>query len=829
MSTLLEVFKTMDYGPAPESASAVKAWLDEHGRKFGLFINNEWVQPEDTKTYPSIDPSSGETLAETAQAGQKEVDAAVAAARAAFDGWSKTPGVVRARYMYAIARNIQKHHRLLAVLESMDNGKPIRESRDIDVPLLARHFYYYAGWAQLMETELRDYQPVGVVGQIIPWNFPLLMLAWKIAPAIAMGNTVVLKPASVTRLSALLFAEIVAEAGLPPGVINIVTGSSKAGSMIVEHPDVDKIAFTGSTDVGRILRRQTAGSGKKISLELGGKSPVIVFEDADLDAAVEGVVDAIWFNQGQVCCAGSRLIVQENVAEKFIQKLKTRMGHLRVGNPLDKCIDMGAIVDQSQWDTVDYWTKMGTSEGGDAFQPDIKLPEKGLFYKPTLITGLDPAAATVQEEIFGPVLVSLTFRTPAEAIELANNTRYGLGGSVWSDNINLALDVASKVKAGALWVNCHNIFDAAAGFGGYRESGFGREGGEEGIYEYVRPAWMPRPRPKFVAPKEDAKSNWGEHIPARPVMPALSGATNGSAVEGPGTKHVNGKEHPALDRTPKMYIGGRQARPDGAYTIPVLNPKGELVGQVGDGNRKDIRNAVEAAHAAHTAKPGWAMRHGFNRSQILYFIAENLDARNAEFVERIIGMTGRTKKSAQDEVNTAVERLFTYAAWADKYGGTVQETTLRGITVAVREPVGVIGITCPDEYPLLGFVSLMAPAIARGNTVVMVPSEKSPLSATDFYQVLDTSDVPGGVVNIVTGNRDHLVKTLVQHEDVDSVWYFGSAEGSYYVEFESAANMKRTWVGNGLPRDWMSHEQGEGHEFLHEATQVKNIWVPTGE
>ena len=815
MTTLLEIFKTMDYGPAPESPSAVKAWLDEHGRKFGLFINNQWVQPENTKTYPSIDPSNEELLAETAQAGQKEVDVAVAAARAAFKTWSKTPGVERARYMYAIARNVQKHHRLLAVLESMDNGKPIRESRDIDVPLLARHFYYYAGWAQLMDTELRDYQSVGVVGQIIPWNFPLLMLAWKIAPAIAMGNTVVLKPASVTRLSALLFAEIVAEAGLPPGVVNIITGSSKAGSMIVEHPDVDKIAFTGSTDVGRILRRQTAGSGKKISLELGGKSPVIVFEDADLDAAVEGVVDAIWFNQGQVCCAGSRLIVQENVAEKFIQKLKTRMGHMRVGDPLDKAIDMGAIVDQSQWDTIDYWTKTGASEGGDVFQPDIKLPEKGLFYKPTLVTGLDPAAATVQEEIFGPVLVSLTFRTPAEAVELANNTRYGLGGSVWSDNINLALDVASKVKAGALWVNCHNIFDAAAGFGGYRESGFGREGGEEGIYEYVRPAWMPRPRPEFVAPKEGEKTTWGEHVPARPAMP--------------GTKHANGKERPALDRTPKMYIGGKQARPDGAYTITVLGAKGEIVGQVGDGNRKDIRNAVEAAHAAHTAKPGWAMRHGFNRSQILYFIAENLDARNAEFVERIVAMTGRTKKDAQAEVDTAVQRLFTYAAWADKYGGTIQETTLRGITVAVREPVGVIGIACPDEYPLLGFISLMAPAIARGNTVVMLPSEKHPLSATDFYQVLDTSDVPGGVVNIVTGDRDHLVKTLVQHEDVDAVWYFGSAEGSYHVEYQSAVNMKRTWVGYGLPRDWMSREQGEGHEFLHEATQVKNIWVPTGE
>lgn len=810
MSKILEIFKSMEYGPAPEAPDAVKAWLDEHGRKFGLFINNEWVMPKGAKFYSSINPANGELLAETTQAGQKEVDAAVEAAREAFKTWSKTPGVVRARYLYAIARNLQKHSRLLAVLESMDNGKPIRESRDIDVPLLARHFYYYAGWAQLMETELRDYQPVGVVGQIIPWNFPLLMLAWKIAPAIAMGNTVVLKPASYTRLTALLFAEIVAEAGLPAGVVNVITGSSSAGSMIVTHPDVDKIAFTGSTDVGRTLRKQTAGSGKKLSLELGGKSPFVVFDDADLDGAVEGVVDAIWFNQGQVCCAGSRLIVQENVAGKFIQKLKARMQHMRVGDPLDKSIDMGAIVDQSQWDTIDGWVKTGIAEGGECFQPNIALPEKGLFYKPTLITGLDAAASTVQEEIFGPVLVSLTFRTPSEAIELANNTRYGLAASVWSDNINLALDVASKIKAGSVWVNCTNQFDGASGFGGYRESGYGREGGREGLFEYLRPTWMDRPRPEFVL---DEKKKWGEHVPTLPTQP--------------GVARANGHSLPLVDRTPKMYIGGKQVRPDGAYTSSVLSAKGKLVGQVGDGNRKDIRDAVEAAHKARTS--GWAMRHGYNRSQILYFIAENLDARNAEFVKRIVEMTGRTQKSAQAEVDASVERLFTYAAWADKYGGTVQETTLRGITVAVNEPMGVIGIACPDENPLLGFISLMAPAIARGNSVVMIPSQKYPLSAMDFYQVLDTSDVPGGVVNIVTGDRDHLVKTLVQHEDVDSVWYFGSAEGSYHVENESAANMKRTWTGYGLPRDWLDREQGEGHEFLHEATQVKNIWVPTGE
>jgi aldehyde dehydrogenase (NAD+) len=813
---LSEIFVSMDYGPAPESPAAVEAWLDEHGRDFGLFINNEWVHPEKVETYPSFNPATGEQLALTTQAGQEEINLAVQAARTAFENWSGTPGIIRARYLYAIARNIQKHHRILAVLESMDNGKPIRESRDIDVPLLARHFYYHAGWAQLMDSELKDYQAVGVVGQIIPWNFPLLMLAWKIAPAIAMGNTVVLKPASYTRLSALLFAEVVAEAGLPPGVVNVITGSSKAGSMLVEHPDVDKIAFTGSTDVGRILRRQTAGTGKKLSLELGGKSPFIVFEDADLDSAVEGVVDAIWFNQGQVCCAGSRLLVQENIADRFLEKLKRRMGTMRVGDPLDKCIDMGAIVDQSQWDTVDGWVKTGVDEGGEMFQPDIELPARGLFYKPTLISNVEPAAEVAQEEIFGPVLVSLTFRSPEEAVALANNTRYGLAASVWSDNVNLALDTASKIKAGSLWVNSTNLFDAAAGFGGYRESGFGREGGREGLFEYLRPAWQARPRPDFKRPNGgEMEADWGVHTPARPTLPT-------------GEK-AGWDEDLDIDRTPKMYIGGKQVRPDGHYTQAVLNPKGVVVGQVGDGNRKDIRDAVEAAHAAHLAKPGWAMRHGYNRAQILYFIAENLYARRDEFMVRIREMTGQGVKTTQSEVDLSVERLFTYASWADKYGGSVQETTLRGITVAVNEPVGVIGIACPENYPLLGFVSLMGPAIARGNTVVMIPSQKFPLSATDFFQVLDTSDVPGGVVNIVTGQRDHLVKTLIQHEDVDSVWYFGTALGSYYVEYESAANMKRTWVDYGIERDWIDPEQGQGHEFLHEATQVKNIWVPTGE
>jgi len=821
MTSVKEIFESMDYGPAPEAPDAVYQWLDEHKRKFGLFINNQWVAPKGRKTFPSLNPATGEELAKTTQAEEEDVNAAVSAAREAFKTWGKTPGHVRARYLYAIARNIQKHHRLLAVLESLDNGKPIRESRDIDVPLVARHFYYHAGWAQLMETELPDYQPVGVVGQIVPWNFPLLMLAWKIAPALAMGNTVVLKPASYTRLSALLFAEIVAEAGLPPGVVNIITGSSSAGTHIVKHPDVDKIAFTGSTDVGRILRRQTAGSGKKLSLELGGKSPFVVFDDADLDAAIEGVVDAIWFNQGQVCCAGSRLLVQESIADKFHARLRRRMDTLRVGDPLDKAIDIGAIVDQTQWDTIDHWVKLGVQEGGDIYQPKSPLPPRGCFYPPTLICNLDPASIVVQEEIFGPVLVSMTFRTPSEAVDLANNTRYGLAASVWSENIGLAFEVASRIKAGSVWVNCTNVFDAASGFGGYRESGFGREGGFEGLHEYVRPVWQERPRPGVEPVSEEklaeAVKNWAAAVPGRPVAaPAASengiGATNGAL--------------PPIDRTPKLYIGGAQKRPDGAYSRPVIGPDGRLVGQVGDGNRKDIRDAVEAAHKA---QPGWANRSGHNRAQVIYYIAENLNARADEFAARLAAMTGQTAQEARAEVDLSIERLFTWAAWADKYGGSLQETTLHGVVLGLNEPVGVIGIACPDEAPLLAFISLVAPAIARGNAVVAIPGEKHPLAVTDLYQVFDTSDLPGGVVNIVTGVRDHLSKTLVDHDDVDAIWYFGSAEGSRYVEYLSANNMKRTWVGYGRNPDWADRRQGAGHEFLYHCTQVKNVWVPMGE
>ncbi|MCA3551656.1 MAG: aldehyde dehydrogenase family protein, partial [Rhodobacter sp.] len=476
--TIRDIFNEMSYGPAPESSAEALAWLTAHGNRFGHWIDGSFTKPGET--FETKNPATGTVLAEVTQGSGKDLDAAIAAARRAQPKWARLSGHQRARHLYALARLVQKNARLLAVLETMDNGKPIRESRDIDVPLVARHFYYHAGLAQLLASEQPGMAPLGVCGAVIPWNFPLLMLAWKVAPALAAGNTIVLKPAEYTPLTALLFAELSREAGLPKGVLNIVTGDGATGAALVAHPGVDKVAFTGSTEIGRKIRQVTAGTGKALTLELGGKSPYIVFDDADLDSAIEGLVDAIWFNQGQVCCAGSRLLVQEGVAGHFHTRLRRRMDGLRLGDPLDKCIDVGAVVDPVHLARIT--AMVDANRQGETHVAATPLPA-GCFYPPTLITGLSAASPLMQEEIFGPVLVSMTFRTPAEAVELANNTRYGLAASVWTENVNLALDVAPKLKAGVVWVNATNLFDAAAGFGGVRESGFGREGGWEGLID----------------------------------------------------------------------------------------------------------------------------------------------------------------------------------------------------------------------------------------------------------------------------------------------------------------------------------------------------------
>lgn len=790
--SVIEKFRTMEYGPAPEDPKESLQWLEQHKRKFGHFIGGAWKAPLDGKYFETTDPSTGDLIAEVAQGTAGDVDLAVKAARAALKGWRVLSGHERAKYSYALARQIQKHSRRLAVLETIDNGKPIRESRDIDIPLVARHFYYHAGWAQLLEQEFPGYEPCGVVGQIIPWNFPLLMLAWKIAPALATGNTVVLKPAEYTPLTALAFAELCNEVRLPKGVVNIVTGDGSTGEALVKHSGVDKIAFTGSTEVGRAIRKATAATHKTLSLELGGKSPFVIFEDADLDGAVEGLVDGIWFNQGQVCCAGSRLLVQESVAEKLINKLQTRMSTLRIGAPLDKAIDIGAIVARVQLERIDRLVKQGVAEGATCWQPEVLMPARGLYYKPTLLSNVHPTSIVAQQEIFGPVLAAMTFRTPKEAVELANNTVYGLAASVWSESINVALQTAAQIKAGVVWVNSTNLFDAACGFGGYRESGYGREGGKEGLREYLLPKWFRK-------------------------APAIR---NGGAAKPSDTVQV---ANPIVDRTVKLYIGGKQARPDSGYSIEIRAKNGKLLGESPLGNRKDIRNAVEAARKAEP----WARTTAHNRAQVLYYIAENLSQRATETVGRLAAVVG--KKQAQLEVNLSIERLFSYAGWTDKFDGAVHNPPFRNISIAMNEPIGTAGVICPADVPLLGFFSLVLPLIAAGNAVVAVPSEKYPLIAGDLYQVFETSDLPAGVVNLVTGRSTELLKVLTEHDDLDAIWCYGDDAACATAKVLSIGNLKQVWTNEGREIDFLDVAQGEGSWYLEHAYQVKNIWVPYGE
>jgi aldehyde dehydrogenase (NAD+) len=800
MNQIQDILRTMEYGPAPEEDAHVRAWLKRHGGRFGHFIDGRFTKPSG-KSFKIFNPSNGEEIGEVAEGTEKDVDKAVKAATAAFAKWPTLSGNERARHLYALARSVQKHSRFLAVLETVDNGKPIRETRDLDIPLVARHFYHHAGWAELRDEQFPGHVPAGVCGQIIPWNFPLLMLAWKVAPALAAGCTVVLKPAEHTPLTALAFAEICNEAGLPAGVFNIVNGGGETGAAMVAHPGFSKIAFTGSTEVGRIIRKQTAGTGKKLSLELGGKSPFIVFADADLDAAVEGVVDAIWFNQGEVCCAGSRALVQEGVAERFYGKLRARMEKLRVGDPLDKSTDIGAVVAPVQIESITAKVEVGIREGATLFQPSWakELSSRpGCFFPPSLFTGVSPASPLAQEEIFGPVLAAMTFRTPGEAVQLANNSRYGLAASIWSQNLDTAFDTARRVKSGVVWINSTNLFDGAVGFGGYKESGFGREGGREGMHEYLVPAWLKKAKPAHVAPPLDAP------------LPTEEGLPGGAPR--------------ALDRTVKLYIDGKQARPDSGYSYPVYDHAGKAVTEAGFGNRKDIRNAVEAARKAE----GWSGATGHARAQVLYFLAENLELRADEFAARLRQATGASPAQARKEVAASVARTMYYAAWADKYDGAVRGPQARMLSLALPELWEVIGISCPDEAPLLSFLSLVLPAVAMGNRVVVTPSPRQPLPACDLYQVLDTSDVPGGVINIVTGDRDQLASVMAKHDDIAAHWYFGSAEGSAMVERESAGNLKLTWVNNGKARDWYDPIEGQGEEFLFKATRIKSIWTPFG-
>ncbi|CAL1546182.1 unnamed protein product [Lymnaea stagnalis] len=794
----------LSYGSALDAENVALNWLEKNNKSFGLYINGQWVYPDGRQTKESKNPATGKVLATTIEATEDDIKNAVISSKEAFKTWSSLAPHVRSRYLYSIARNLQKNQSLLAIVEAIDSGKPTRETRGVDIPAIIRQFYHHAGWAQLKDTELSGWKPYGVTAVISHWSFPLMHLASRVAPALATGNTVIVFPSSKTRLSALLFAEICIQSGLPSGVVNVVTGSDSR--LLVSNPDVDKVVFVGSVDDGRGVRKLTAGTGKSLSLELSGRSPILVFEEADLDSAVEGIVEAAFFNNGQVRNSRSRLLIQELVQTQLIEKLKARMSKLTVGNNMEKNNDLGPLTDPQLCQQLKQL--VDGDHGGEKFQVNLVTSDQANYFPPTLIYNIQTSSQVYLEEFFGPLVTAIPFRTVKEGITLANHSVYGTSASVWTENLSVALEVASQLQVGTVWVNAHNLFDAAAGVGGCKASGFGRSGGKESLFEYVLPTWQNLQKPQNV----NVDINKFGTASNSDLLPSAS-----ASGESPGWE---------FNKTYKLYYGGGQKRPDSGASLPVLNYKGEVIAHVPDGGRKDIRNAVEAAVKVTGS---WGRKEGHGKAQIMYYIAENLQSRFSEYVGLLSAMTGQTESEATQEVDLSIQRLFYWAAYCDKYGGSVQESTFYGVTLKLNEPVGVIGIVCPENFPFLGFISLVAPAIARGNPVIVVPSGKYPLAALGFHQVLETSDVPAGVINIVTGDGDALTKTLAEHHDVNALWYFRSGEGSKFVEAASAGNLKRTWVSYGAERNFLDADQGQGGELLYHSTSSKNIWLPMGD
>ncbi len=770
-----------EYAPAPESRSVV-----DIKSSYGLFINGEFTDGGG-KAFKTISPSTEEVLAEVAEASDADVDTAVKAARRAHTRvWSRMSGAERGKYLFRIARIIQERAREIAVLESIDNGKPIKESRDVDIPTAAAYFFYYAGWADKLEHAGfgPDPRSLGVAGQVIPWNFPFLMLAWKIAPALATGNTVVLKPAETTPLTALLFAEICQQADLPPGVVNIITGAGATGQALVSHGDVDKVAFTGSTAVGRAIAKAVAGTEKKVTLELGGKAANIVFDDAPIDQAVEGIVNGIFFNQGHVCCAGSRLLVQESVADEVLERLKRRMSTLRLGDPLDKNTDVGAINSAAQLAKIRELSDVGEAEGAQRWAPACDLPEHGFWFPPTIFTGVSQAHRIAREEVFGPVLSVLTFRTPKEAVEKANNTPFGLSAGVWTDKGSRILWMASQLRAGVIWSNTFNKFDPASPFGGYKESGYGREGGRHGLEGYL---------------SLHQHRRWSRQMT-------------------PPTERLD------VRKTYKLYIGGAFPRSESGRSYVVNDAKGKFLANAAHASRKDGRDAVVAARAAFG---GWSGRTAYNRGQVVYRIAEVMEDRRDQFEAELRTTEGVSAAKARTYVDAAIDRLVWYAGWADKIAqvtGGANPVAGPYFNHTAPEPSGVIAVVAPSG-PLLGLISVVAPVIVAGNTCVVIASEPHPLTAITVAEVMATSDLPGGVVNILTGPQAEIAPWLAAHMDVNGIDLTGvrDADLARDLEIAAAENLKR--VRRPGPEDLLATP---ALSRMTTFMETKTVWHPMG-
>lgn len=813
-TSVADLIANLDYSPAPESPLAAMAWLEDGKRVFGNFIDGVFTPPGKT-LFDAINPATGKVLGHFTQSGQDEVDAAYQAAERAQKKWAKLTPYRRAKFLYALERALMKYRRLFEVLESMNKGKPFMREAKGDVTLSARHLGQHAALANNFRHLFPGREAGGVIGAVIAWNFPLMLLIWKLAGAIAAGNTIVIKPGDTTPVTAMLFAEIAQKIKLPPGVMNIVTGDRETGKLMVAHPIPWKISFTGSTPAGQHIQQVLAGTNKKFTAELGGKTPIIVFPDSDLDSVVEAIVRSILMNSGEVCCACSRLIVHQSVAPRLIEMLQRRFARIRVGDQLDKNTDMGPQNSKAQLEKILRMIELARENGATVWQPDCVLPEGGCYTKPTILTNIGTDDPVAKGEVFGPVIAAFEFRTTAEAVELAKRTEFGLAVSIYTNDVAKANHVAKAMKAGTVWINCVEQFDGAAGFGGSRMSGFGREGGYEGMFDVTVDAsgpvdpYAPQPNPEPIPEIQELGLDQRDELTPPPIDLRL----------------VEDSDDSPLDTTLRFLVNGELVRPDGEMCFAVMSSSGEYLGDVGNANRKDLRNAVSAAYKA---KDSWADKGGDMRRKVLMFMAERLRLNRFRLASEILRQTGCTSREAFAEVDLAIEQLFTWASWAVTYGGTIQTVAQANMScIATNGPIGVAGVRAPDTSPLLGIIDLIGPLLAMGNSVVLI-SGKHALTAMTLVEIFGVKDMPPGVLNILTAkDPDKLATSLAKHGAVNVLWCFGASDATVReIKTEAACNMKQVWAGPALLLDWM--RSGDPREALRHATEVTNIWTTFG-
>lgn len=791
-----EIFTTLEYGPVPESHACALAWLDTQDRQLGHYVNGQWLKPEHRKSVPCQDPITGESLATCLQAQAEDVAAAVDAAGTAFETWSGLPGASRAQHLVRLAKMIQKHQRLLWTLESLVSGRAVREVRDGDVPLAQQLLQYHAVQAYTQEEVLAGWEPLGVVGLILSPTFSFLEMMWRICPALAVGCTVVVlvPPASPTPL---LLAQLAGELDSFRGILNVVSGPASLGPILASQPRVQKVTFCGAVEEGRALRRTLAGRGAELGLSLGAESLLVLTEAADVDSAVEGIVDAAWSDRS---AGGLRLLIQESVWDETMRRLQERMARLRAGRGLDGAVDMGAR-GAAAYDLAQRYVREARGQGAQVFQAG-DVPSDSPFFPPTLVSDLPPASPCTQAEVPWPVVVASPFRTAKEALAVANGTPRGASASVWSERLGQALELGCGLRVGTVWINAHGLRNTQVPTGGCKESGSSWHGGPDGLYEYLRPSGTPA-----------RLSYFSEN---------LNYDTFGLTV--PSTLPAGPEIGPSPAAPYGLLISGRFQAPGSRSSRPIQDSQGNLQGYVAEGGAKDIRGAVEAAHQA---APSWVGQSPGARATMLWALASALERRESALTTRL-ERHGAMLEDARAEVKLSARQLRAWGARAQAQGHVLQVAELKGPVLRLREPLGVLAIVCPDEWPLLAFVSLLAAALAHGNTVVLVPSGACPIPALEVCQDMATL-LPAGLVNVVTGDQDHLTRCLALHQDVQAMWYFGSAQGSQFVEWASAGNLKPVWVNRGCPRAWDHKAQGPDPELGLRAARTKALWLPMGD